>query len=94
VRASEPVLGITGARHKERELPLAALETLSTQGPDKLIEFLKDEPGRSVSALTHALDEINVIDEHKQQRERDLAALRNCLAVRSGEGWRHRRNVL
>jgi hypothetical protein len=65
MRASEPVLGITGARHKERELPLAALESLLIQGQDKLLDFLKDETGRSLSALRHALKEVSQLNEHR-----------------------------
>ena len=65
VRASEPILGVKGTRGKERELPLAMLEPLSAQGRDKLLEFLKEETGRSLSALRGALDEVNLPDEHK-----------------------------
>jgi hypothetical protein len=63
MRASEPILGVKGAGHKEKEIPLATIE--SAQGRDKLVEYLKDETGRSLSALRHALDEINLLDEHK-----------------------------
>jgi hypothetical protein len=65
VRASAPVLGVKGARDKEREIPLATLESLSTEGRDKLVEFLKDETGRSLSALRRELDGDNQLDEHK-----------------------------
>jgi hypothetical protein len=65
VRASEPVLGVKGAGHREGEIPLATLESISAQGRDKLLEFLKDETGRSVSALRHALDEVNLLDDHR-----------------------------
>lgn len=65
VRASEPVLGIKGARHKERDFSLAALEALSIQGWDKLLEFLTEETGRSLSALKRALDEASLVDEHR-----------------------------
>jgi hypothetical protein len=65
MRASEPILGVKGAGHKEKEIPLATIESLAAQGRDKLVEFLKDETDRSLSALRHALDEINLLDEHK-----------------------------
>ncbi|MBR0804124.1 hypothetical protein JQ636_11290 [Bradyrhizobium japonicum] len=65
VRASETVLGMKGARDKEREIPLATLELRSRQGQDKLIKFLEDETGRSTSALKRALDEVYLPDEHK-----------------------------
>jgi hypothetical protein len=65
VRARAPILGVKGTRNNEREIPLATLESLSAQGRDKLLEFLKEETGRSLSALGRALDEINMLDEHK-----------------------------
>jgi hypothetical protein len=65
VRATEPVLGLKGTRNKEREIPLARLESLSAQGRDKLTEFLNDETGRSLSALNRELDEVNLLDEHR-----------------------------
>lgn len=65
VHATETVLGIKGTRNKEPELPLAALESLLTQGQDKLIDFLKEETGRSISALRKTLDEGSLLDEHK-----------------------------
>ena len=65
VRASETVLGIKGTRDKETEIPLTTLEAKLTQGQDTLIDFLKDETGRSVSAIRNALEEESSDDEHK-----------------------------
>lgn len=65
VRATEPVLGIKGTRSKEPEIALAKLESLLAQGQDKLIDFLKDETGRSVSAIRRTLDEGGLFDEHR-----------------------------
>lgn len=65
VLASEPVLGIKGTRKKEAEIPLATLESLLAQGQDKLIEYLKEETDRSVSALRRTLEEGSLLDEHK-----------------------------
>ena len=65
VRANEPVLGIKGTRSKEPEIPLTTLESLSAQGQTPLIEFLKEETGRSISALRKALEEDSLLDEHK-----------------------------
>jgi hypothetical protein len=65
VRAAEPILGVKGTREGDREIPLAILESLSAQGRDKLLEFLKEETGRSLSALRRALDEVNLLDEHR-----------------------------
>lgn len=64
-RASEPVLGIKGTRSKEPEIPLATLESLLGQGKDKLIEFLKEETGRSLPAIRRTLEEGSLLDEHK-----------------------------
>ena len=65
VRASEPVLGIKGTTKKQQEVSLAILESILAQSQDKLIDFLKDETGRSVSALRKALDQGTLLDEHK-----------------------------
>ncbi len=64
-RASEPVVGIKGTRKKEPEIPLSRLESILAQGQEKLIEFLIDETGRSVTSLNRALDEGRQSDEHK-----------------------------
>ena len=65
VRATETVLGIKGTRNKEPEIALVTLESLLAQGQDKLIDFLKEETGRSLSALRKTLDEGSLLDEHK-----------------------------
>ena len=54
-RAAEPFLGLAGTRDKEPEIPLAELERYSTKDQAKLIKFLKDQTGRSESALKKAL---------------------------------------
>ena len=65
VRASEPVLGVRGTRTKEPEIPLSVLETKLAEGQDKLIEFLKDETGRSVNAIRREFEGGGLLDEHK-----------------------------
>ena len=65
VRATEPVLGIKGTRSKEPEIPLVELESWLAKGKDPFADFLKEATGRSVSALRKALDEGNLLDEHK-----------------------------
>ncbi|WP_320415855.1 Eco57I restriction-modification methylase domain-containing protein [Methylomonas montana] len=65
VRAHEVVLGIAGTRKKEPEILLSELEALLADSQDKLINFLKDETGRSVSALRKALEQGSLLDEHK-----------------------------
>ncbi len=63
--AAEPVLGIKGPRNKEAEIPLSKLESLLSQGQDKLVEFLKDVTGRTLSAIRKSLDDCSLLDEHK-----------------------------
>ena len=67
VRATEPVLGLKGTRSKEPEIALAKLESLLAQGQDKLIEFLKEETGRSDSAIRRTLDEVGLLSAHRLQ---------------------------
>ena len=47
VRATEPVLGLSGSRDSEPEVPLSRLEALAAKGEDDLLKFVKDETGRS-----------------------------------------------
>ena len=56
VRAEEPVLGFSGTKGKEPEIPLSELEAARERGQDELVDFLKKETGRSVNALRNALD--------------------------------------
>ena len=71
LRANEPVLGIKGTRNKQQEIPLAKIESLQAEGQDKLIEFLKEETGRSVSALRRELEEGSLLDDHILSRACD-----------------------
>lgn len=64
-RATEVVLGIRGTRNKEPEIPLSTLENLWVQGEDKLMELLKEETGRSLSALRKDFNNSSALDEHK-----------------------------
>lgn len=64
-RTDEVMLGIRGTRSKEPEIALATLESLLAQGEDKLIEHLKEETGRSVSALRKEFNNGDLLDEHK-----------------------------
>ncbi len=55
-RATEPVLGLQGTRDKEPEIPLVDLERLAAKSEQKLLDFLKDETGRStVNPIKKAL---------------------------------------
>jgi hypothetical protein len=53
-KAAEPFLGIVGTRDNEPEIPLAKLEEQLAKGEDALAGFLKDQTGKSVSALDKA----------------------------------------
>lgn len=65
VRATEVVLGIRGTRTKEPEIPLQVLENLLSDGEEKLLAHLKEETGRSVSALRKELQSGGILDDHK-----------------------------
>jgi hypothetical protein len=54
-RASEPILGLRGTRDQEPEIPLAELERRLSQSPKDLHLWLKEETGRSETALKNAL---------------------------------------
>lgn len=80
-RATEVVLGISGTRSKEPEIPLSTLEQLLAKGEDALLDHLKEETGRSLPALRRELNSTSVLDEHKllvacRQDEALLARLR------------------
>jgi hypothetical protein len=55
-RATDPVLGLAGTRDKEPEISLAELEKIATKGEKELLKFLKEETGRSESALKKGLN--------------------------------------
>lgn len=54
-RAAEPFLGLIGTRDREPEFPLAKLEELLAKGEADLVKFLKEETGKSESALKKAI---------------------------------------
>jgi hypothetical protein len=62
-RAAEPILGLLGAKGREKEMGVKELETrMASRGAsalgvsDDLIEFLHEETGKSESALRNALE--------------------------------------
>ncbi len=55
-RATAPILGLQGTKSKEPEVPLGELERLREQGEDELVDFLRQETGRSASALKKRLE--------------------------------------
>ncbi len=50
IRATEPVLGLSGTRDKEPEIPLSELERLREKGEKEFHEYLKKQTGRSSAA--------------------------------------------
>ncbi len=54
-RASEPILGLRGTKDQEPEIPLAELEQRLAKNPEDLHSWLKEETGRSETALKNAL---------------------------------------
>ena len=55
VKATEPVLGLSGPRDHEPEVPLSKLEALAAKGEDELLAFVKEETGRSSVATVKRL---------------------------------------
>ena len=58
-RATEPVLGLVGAKNQEPEIALAELEKFSGEDAEakkKLMAFLKDETNKTEKALEKAID--------------------------------------
>lgn len=54
-RATEPMLGLCGAKYEEPEVALPELERRLAKGAEELVEFLEDETKRSPNALKKAL---------------------------------------
>lgn len=81
-KAGGPVLGLTGTREHEPEIPLATLEAKLAAGKDKLIEFLTDETGRSAKAITKDLDAAeSLLGDNSANSPRLLAACDNDAAL-------------
>jgi hypothetical protein len=55
-RATEPVLGLQGAKGLEPEVALSTLEAATAKGQAEVLELLKDITKRSESALNRALE--------------------------------------
>ena len=54
-RATEPVLSLTAAKGDEPEVALSELEGLQAKGEAELLKFMKEQTGRSESALSKSL---------------------------------------
>jgi hypothetical protein len=72
VAEEETVLGLLGAKGKEPEITLSALEAQQAKGEDLLAAFLKEQTGRSDKAILNALR--YVPDPETQQRLRVACA--------------------
>lgn len=68
VRAPSTVLGLVGTRYEEPEVELAELERFQAQGEAALLAWLKEQTGRSLSALKKTLSA--EIEPRDQQRLR------------------------
>lgn len=55
LRARTAMLGLTGAQGNEPEIALEELEAKAAEGEDALVEFLREQTGRSAAALRRAL---------------------------------------
>jgi len=55
VRATAPVLGLTGGKDREPEVALAELERLHTKGEAAVLKYLEEMTGRSTVTLRKAL---------------------------------------
>lgn len=63
IRSDETCLGLIGAKGKEPEIPLSKLIAKQTLGEAALLAFLKEETGRSDSALKKAVQQPNLLDD-------------------------------
>ena len=63
-RAGEVILGLAGSKNSEPEIPLSELEGIAAKGTDVLVEFLKEETGRSEKALGKALVNTGLVGGH------------------------------
>lgn len=53
--AAAPILGLAGTRDREPELPLAVLEVEQGRGAEHFVAYLREQTGRSESALRKAI---------------------------------------
>ncbi len=67
-RARATIIGLQGTRHKEPELLLATVEAEQARGEASFLSFLREQTGRSASALRRAL--LHEPDAQEQARLR------------------------
>jgi hypothetical protein len=66
VRVTSDTIGLSGAKNKQPELSLDDLQREKAKGVDALVAYLKEQTGRSVSALRRAVGE--QVDEASDQK--------------------------
>ncbi len=68
MRAKEPVLGLTGTRENEPEIPISVLDAEVAKGERSFLAFLKERTGRSENALRNAWQQkVDVFGNHHLQ---------------------------
>ncbi|HQX53542.1 MAG TPA: hypothetical protein PLY87_27500 [Planctomycetaceae bacterium] len=73
-RATEPILGLLGAKNREPEVPLSELQKKCDHGTHKIhekkpfVDYLKEQTGKSESALKNALQD--EVDDQQTSRFR------------------------
>ena len=69
VRATAPVVGLQGTKKQEPEIALSELETEQVKGQAALVNYLRDQTGRSPGALKNGLAaEIDVVQAGRLRR--------------------------
>ena len=57
------MVGLAGAKDRDPEVPLTQLEQLNAKGGGALLDWLRDETGRSPAALRRALEQPDPVDD-------------------------------
>lgn len=63
-RAGETILGLTGSKNSDAEIPLSKLEEVAQKDTAAQVEFLHEETGRSKPTLKRLIEEPPPHDEH------------------------------
>jgi hypothetical protein len=83
IKAESPVLGLTGTKNSEPEVPLADLQAAFNQGEKEFLKQLKKWTGRSQTALKRAWQEgiIGTTDEQRQLEGKFRIACNNDIEL-------------
>ena len=63
-RARETILGLTGSKNSDAEIPLSKLEQVPQKDTGAFVEFLHEETGRSEKTLQRLIEEPPSLDAH------------------------------